>query len=59
MNMITYRLCKNKIELGVYETQEEMQIMLDVFYVGDRITGDQYQELSDLLASKHEEPQNA
>lgn len=54
MQNITYRLCKNKIEKGMYETQEEMQVMLDVFYAGERITGDQYQELSDLLSSKHQ-----
>lgn len=53
MNNITYRLCKNKIEKDMYETQEDMQIMLDVFYAGERITRDQYQELSDLLSSKH------
>jgi hypothetical protein len=54
MNMITYRLCKNKIELGMYETQEEMQIMLDVFFAGGRINVDQYQELTALLVQKED-----
>lgn len=54
MNMITFRLCKNKIELSMYDTQEEMQVMLDVFYAGGRISTDQYQELSSLLTSRHE-----
>mgnify|MGYP000894021267 FL=1 len=54
MNMITYRLCKNKIELGMHETQEEMQIMLDVFFAGGRINVDQYQELTALLVQKED-----
>ena len=54
MNTITYKLCKNKIEKGMYETKEEMQIMLDVFYAGERINAEQYQELTALLASKNQ-----
>lgn len=54
MNIITYKACKNRIERGMYETQEEMQIMLDVFWVGGRISQDQYEELTALLESKHE-----
>lgn len=53
MNMITYRGCKTKIEKEMYETQEEMQTMLDLFYMGGRITQEQYQELTALLESKH------
>ena len=52
MNMITYKGCKMKIEKGMYETQEEMQTMLDVFYMGGRISQEQYQELSALLATQ-------
>lgn len=54
MNTITYKLCKNKIEKNMYETQEEMQVMLDVFFAGERISADQYQELTNLLTSKHQ-----
>ena len=36
----------------MYETQEEMQTMLDVFYMGARITQAQYEELTQLLADK-------
>ena len=31
MQEIVYKLCKNKINMGMYETQEDMQLMLDVF----------------------------
>lgn len=50
---MTYKLLKNKIEKGMYETQEEVQIMLDVFYMGGRITQNEYEELTALLISKH------
>lgn len=49
---ITYRLCKNKIEKKMFETQEEMQQMLDVFFGVGRITVDEYQELTALLEGK-------
>lgn len=39
----------------MYETREEMQTMLDVFYAGNRITTEQYQELSTLLDNKEAE----
>lgn len=39
----------------MYETREEMQTMLDVFYAGNRITTEQYQELSTLLDTKEAE----
>lgn len=51
MNTITYKGCKTKIEKKMYETQEEMQTMLDVFYMGNRITQLQYEELTQLLVS--------
>lgn len=50
---MTYKICKNKIEKGMYETQEAMQIMLDVFYAGERINQVEYEELTALLKSKH------
>lgn len=55
MNMIAYKGCKMKIEKGMYDTQEEMQVMLDVFYMGGRISQEQYQELTELLVSKYVE----
>ena len=34
---MTYKGCKMKIEKNMYNAQEEMQTMLDVFYIGERI----------------------
>ena len=47
MNM--YKLLKNRIEKGKYESVEEMQQMLDDYRYADRITSEQYRELTDLL----------
>ena len=52
---LTYRLCKAKIEKGQYESKEQMQEMLDVFYAGERITTNEYQELTALLEQKEAE----
>ena len=51
--IMTYKLCKMKIEKEMYNTQEEMQLMLDVFLLGERITLAEYEELTALLNSKH------
>lgn len=55
MNTLTYKLCKNKVEKGMYQTQEEMQTMLDIFFAGERVTGAEYQELTELLKARHVE----
>lgn len=56
MKMYTvYVLCKQKIESGQYENQEKMQEMLDVFYVGERLDTEEYQELTALLQQKEAE----
>ncbi len=49
---VTYLVCKAKIEKQRYDSFEQMQEMLDVFYAGERLTTSEYQELSDLLASQ-------
>ena len=49
---LTYRLCKAKIDKRQYESKEKMQEMLDVFYAGERLTTDEYQELTNLLAAQ-------
>lgn len=46
---LTYRACKSQIERKSYTSKEEMQQKLDIFLVGDRITQDQYEELTTLL----------
>lgn len=46
---LTFRLCKAKIERKQFESAEKMQEMLDVFYAGDRLTMQEYEELSLML----------
>lgn len=43
-----YTLCKKLIESGNYE-YESMLNKLDVFLLGNRITQEQYEELTELL----------
>lgn len=50
---MTYTLLRNKINKGQYKTQEEVQTMLDVFYIGGRINQSQYEELTILLNVRH------
>ena len=52
---MVYVLCRQKIEKGQYETHEKMQEMLDVFYVGERLDTEEYQELTALLQQKEAE----
>ena len=49
-----YRTCKRMIERG---NLEGMSTKLDVFYAADKLTDDEYKELTELLAEK--EAQNA
>lgn len=51
---MTYRNCKKLIEAGRYEYNDMMN-KLDVFFLGDRITQEQYTELVALLDSKKNE----
>lgn len=46
---MTYLFCKKVIENGTYGTKDDMQIKLDVFFLNNRITQEQYNELTDLL----------
>ena len=47
--MNTYLLCKRIIEKKRYNSKEDMQFKLDVFFAGDRITKSEYEELVNLL----------
>lgn len=47
-----YTLLKSKIERKSYKSKEDMQIMLDLYFFNDRITFEQYKELSKLLAEQ-------
>lgn len=48
--MIIYELCKRAIEQKNYTSKEDMQNKLDVFFLGNRITESEYNELVGLLA---------
>lgn len=49
---MTYTYCKIVIEKKTYSTKEDMQTKLDVFLLNNRITQDQYNELTALLAAQ-------
>lgn len=49
-----YTLLKKRIERQSYESKEEMQTMLDLYYFKGRITAEQYDELSNLLESQED-----
>lgn len=49
-----YRLLKRMITTGNYE-KEDMQNKLDVFFAVNRITEEQYLELTELINSKSAE----
>lgn len=46
---LTYRACKSQIERKSYTSKEEMQEKLDIFLIGNRLSQDEYKELTDLL----------
>lgn len=46
---MTYIYCKRVIQNGTYGTKEEMQIKLDVFLLNNRITQENYDELTAML----------
>ena len=48
---MTYKNCKKLIEAGRYE-YDDMMNKLDTFYLGNRITKEQYDELVELINSK-------
>ena len=47
-----YTLLKRKIERKSYKTKEDMQVMLDLYFFNERITAEQYDELSKVLVSQ-------
>ena len=48
---MTYIFCKKIIQNGTYGTKEEMQLKLDVFLLNNRLTQEEYEELTNLLAT--------
>lgn len=47
-----YNLLKRKIERQSYKTKEDMQVMLDTYYFAERITTEEYRELTTLLTQQ-------
>ena len=45
---MTYRLCKQLIENGNYD-KDDMLVKLDVFFLNNRISQEEYEELVGLL----------
>lgn len=46
---MTYTYCKKVIENKTYGTVEDMQLKLDVFLLNNRITQENYNELTAML----------
>ncbi|WP_332648909.1 hypothetical protein [Lysinibacillus sp. 54212] len=46
---MTYTYCKKVIANGTFGTKEEMLVKLDVFLLNNRITQEQYNELTGLV----------
>lgn len=46
---IVYRLCEIKVKKNQYRAKEEMQTMLDIFLIGERIVNEEYEALVSLL----------
>ena len=48
---MTYIFCKKVIQNGTYGTKEEIQLKLDVFFLNNRLTQEEYEELTNLLTT--------
>ena len=46
---MTYNLCLKIINKGTYGTKEEMKLKLDVLWLNNRLTEEEYNELIELL----------
>jgi len=50
--MTTYVLCKKVIENKTYQSKEDMQLKIDVFFMNNRLNQSEYEELTNMLASQ-------
>lgn len=50
-----YKMMKKLVEKRFYATKEEAQNKLDVFYACNRLSGDEYSELSILVETVYAE----
>lgn len=46
---MTYRACKSLIDRKAYVSVEDMQTKLDIFLLNDRLSQDEYNELTTAL----------
>ncbi len=53
-SIMTYTACKSMIARKSYTSIEDMQQKLDVFLLNDRITQEQYEELTAMLNAQKE-----
>ena len=53
-SIMTYTACKSMITRKSYTSIEDMQQKLDVFLLNDRITQEQYEELTAMLNAQKE-----
>ena len=49
---MTYKLCKQIITNKTYISKEDMQLKLDVFFANNRITQEEYEELTNQLIAQ-------
>lgn len=49
---LTYRACKSLIDRGVYVSKEDMQMKLDIFLLNNRVSQEEYSELTNKLKEK-------
>ncbi len=47
-----YKLCKQIITNKTYTSKEDMQLKLDVFFANNRITQEEYEELTNQLIAQ-------
>ena len=52
MNNLTYKAAKSSIERKSYKSKEDMQTMLDVFLINNRLSQDEYNELTGVLTEQ-------
>lgn len=46
---LTYRACKSLIDRKAYISKEDMQFKLDIFLLNNRVSQDEYNELTEQL----------
>ena len=50
--MSRYNICAACIKNGLYKDKDDMQFKLDTFWVAKKLSNEEYQELTQMLADK-------